>query len=600
MDSQPYKGDEKIIIAIDLGTTHSAVSFTHAYPGSVVDVRMVTKWPGQPEAAGDSKIPTLVAYKNRAVVACGAEARDYVGDEEYEVAKWFKLHLHPDSMKISDAPPAYGSNETGTPTIEIPPLPTGVNLTQVYVAFLQYMFTCTKTFFETNTPNGVAIWNRLKGDMVIILATPNGWDTAQQGFMKRAAKQAGMVNSDEDADLRIEFVTEGEASVHYALARTHSQTWLRKGAMFAVTDAGGSTVDSTLYECKEVSPKLVLEEVCASECVQAGGVFVDRAAQVMLKEKLKDSRFGDDASIHDMVEIFEKKTKRLFNGTQDSNVIDFGGRRDNDRAHNIIQGKITLGKNEVASTFDDVSMRTVNSCLKLLRGRKIQHLLLVGGFGESPYLRSRLKDTFSGKGTEVVTVEEPSKKAAAEGATIWYTKQLVVARASRYTIGIDVCPPYDANNRDHVLRRSLIYNDADGRQRIPGEFEIWINKDFKMDQEFRKDYDCRNHYSTKPTSLARFSVEVLAWEGELATKWTNDGSGARLPRMRRLCIVQGDLSPLLPYLTQQNGFNGSKYWCVEYKVIITFGGTKLKARLQWTEGGRTREGPIQVVPDSLA
>ncbi|KAG8813085.1 hypothetical protein FRC18_002677 [Serendipita sp. 400] len=524
MDSQPYKGDEKIIIAIDLGTTHSAVSFTHAYPGSVVDVRMVTKWPGQPEAAGDSKIPTLVAYKNRAVVACGAEARDYVGDEEYEVAKWFKLHLHPDSMKISDAPPAYGSNETGTPTIEIPPLPTGVNLTQVYVAFLQYMFTCTKTFFETNTPNGVAIWNRLKGDMVIILATPNGWDTAQQGFMKRAAKQAGMVNSDEDADLRIEFVTEGEASVHYALARTHSQTWLRKGAMFAVTDAGGSTVDSTLYECKEVSPKLVLEEVCASECVQ----------------------------------------------------------------------------NEVASTFDDVSMRTVNSCLKLLRGRKIQHLLLVGGFGESPYLRSRLKDTFSGKGTEVVTVEEPSKKAAAEGATIWYTKQLVVARASRYTIGIDVCPPYDANNRDHVLRRSLIYNDADGRQRIPGEFEIWINKDFKMDQEFRKDYDCRNHYSTKPTSLARFSVEVLAWEGELATKWTNDGSGARLPRMRRLCIVQGDLSPLLPYLTQQNGFNGSKYWCVEYKVIITFGGTKLKARLQWTEGGRTREGPIQVVPDSLA
>ncbi|KAG8846525.1 hypothetical protein FRB91_000708 [Serendipita sp. 411] len=477
MDSQPYKGDEKIIIAIDLGTTHSAVSFTHAYPGSVVDVRMVTKWPGQPEAAGDSKIPTLVAYKNRAVVACGAEARDYVGDEEYEVAKWFKLHLHPDSMKISDAPPAYGSNETGTPTIEIPPLPTGVNLTQVYVAFLQYMFTCTKTFFETNTPNGAAIWNRLKGDMVIILATPNGWDTAQQGFMKRAAKQAGMVNSDEDADLRIEFVTEGEASVHYALARTHSQTWLRKGAMFAVTDAGGSTVDSTLYECKEVSPKLVLEEVCASECVQAGGV---------------------------------------------------------------------------------------------------------------------------GKGTEVVTVEEPSKKAAAEGATIWYTKQLVVARASRYTIGIDVCPPYDANNRDHVLRRSLIYNDADGRQRIPGEFEIWINKDFKMDQEFRKDYDCRNHYSTKPTSLARFSVEVLAWEGELATKWTNDGSGARLPRMRRLCIVQGDLSPLLPYLTQQNGFNGSKYWCVEYKVIITFGGTKLKARLQWTEGGRTREGPIQVVPDSLA
>ncbi|KAG8792690.1 hypothetical protein FRC17_008556, partial [Serendipita sp. 399] len=317
----------------------------------------------------------------------------------------------------------------------------------VYSTFLRYMFDCTKSFFETNTPNGVAIWNRLKKDMVIVLCTPNGWDTAQQGFMKRAARQAGMVDSEEAADLRIEFVTEGEASVHYALARTHSQTWLKKGTMFAVTDAGGSTVDSTLYECKELAPRLVLEE--------AGGVFVDRQAESMLKEKLIDSRYGDDGSIHDMVEIFEKKTKRLFSGTQDSNILDFGGRRDNDREHNIIQGKITLTRNEVSRTFDEVITRTVNSCLKLLRGRKIQYLLLVGGFGESPYLRSRLKD----KGTEVVTVEEPSKKAAAEGATIWYTKQLVAARASRYTIGIGVCPAYDASDPDHVLRRDLAYDD---------------------------------------------------------------------------------------------------------------------------------------------
>jgi hypothetical protein len=27
-------------------------------------------------------------------------------------------------------------------------------------------------------------------------------------------------------------------------------------------------VDSTLYQCQSVKPKLVLQEVCASECVQ--------------------------------------------------------------------------------------------------------------------------------------------------------------------------------------------------------------------------------------------------------------------------------------------------------------------------------------------
>lgn len=72
----------------------------------------------------------------------------------------------------------------------------------------------------------------------------------------------------QDADSLLEYVTEGEASVHYALAHSQSATWLRKGVMFAVTDAGGSTVDSTLYECKEITPKLILEEVCSSECVQ--------------------------------------------------------------------------------------------------------------------------------------------------------------------------------------------------------------------------------------------------------------------------------------------------------------------------------------------
>jgi len=70
-----------------------------------------------------------------------------------------------------------------------------------------------------------------------------------------------------NADSRVEFITEGKASVHFALAYTKGANWLSKDAMFMVTDAGGSTVDSTLYECKSAE-SLVLEEVCASECVQ--------------------------------------------------------------------------------------------------------------------------------------------------------------------------------------------------------------------------------------------------------------------------------------------------------------------------------------------
>ena len=94
--------------------------------------------------------------------------------------------------------------------------------------------------------------------------------------------------------------------------------------MLAVVDAGGSTVDSTLYECKETTPKLILEEVRASECVQAGSVFIDRAAEHMLKTKLQGSKFSDDACIQGILEEFERKTKRKFDGTQVSSIIKFG------------------------------------------------------------------------------------------------------------------------------------------------------------------------------------------------------------------------------------------------------------------------------------
>ena len=94
--------------------------------------------------------------------------------------------------------------------------------------------------------------------------------------------------------------------------------------MFAVVDAEGSTVDSTLYKYKETTPKLILEEVRAGGCVQVGSVFIDRAAQHMLKAKLQGSKFGDDACIQGILGEFEKKTKRKFDGTQVSSIIKFG------------------------------------------------------------------------------------------------------------------------------------------------------------------------------------------------------------------------------------------------------------------------------------
>ncbi|KAG8755537.1 hypothetical protein FRC14_003960 [Serendipita sp. 396] len=164
-------------------------------------------------------------------------------------------------------------------------------------------------------------------------------------------------------------------------------------------------------------------------------------------------------------------------GLQESNVIEFGGRRDNDREYGIIQGKITLTASEVRTTFDGVIKQSADSCLKLLHGRKVKHLILVGGFGESPYLRLRFEEEFASQGTDVITDEEPSKKAAAyvspthiifphlshsEGAVMWYIKQMVTAHVARFTIGASILVLFNPANAEHWKRRNgvIIYPEA--------------------------------------------------------------------------------------------------------------------------------------------
>ena len=54
--------------------------------------------------------------------------------------------------------------------------------------------------------------------------------------------------------------------------------------------------------------------------------------------------------------------------------------------------------------------------------------------------------------------------------------------------------------------------------------------------------------------------------------------------MRRVCTLKADLSGLARSLKVQKGPRGQDFWRVEHSVAVLFGGTQLRARLQWYEG----------------
>ncbi|KIM25121.1 hypothetical protein M408DRAFT_26521 [Serendipita vermifera MAFF 305830] len=569
-----YIGREMVAVAFDIGTTSSAVSYTYLYPDDYARVRMVTKWPGQPESVGSSKIPTLLAYRDGQCEACGAEALDYVDDSHYDVAKWFKLHLHPSSMKVSSQPPPYGS-VPGNSGFEVPALPPSITVERVYADFMKYLMINLEDSFKQNIPNGAAIWKRLRDTMVVILTTPNGWDFSQQNVLRNAVVKAGVVSEEKTFDL-LEFVTEGEASVHYVLAYSQSKTWLASDTLFAVIDAGGSTVDSTIYDCKSTEPKVVLEEACESGCIQAGGVFVDRAAEIMLKHKLVGTKYGDQESITEMVAAFEGRTKRLFDGEIGSYAVDFGGTRDNDRRNGIIKGRLSLTKAEIASTFEDVIRRTMQSCLSLLSDRAIKYILLVGGLGDSPYLRKKLIELFESQGVIIVAVDEQTKKAAARGGHM----------------------AYDPEDREHRERSSLAYTSVDGLFKIPHLFGVLIRKGMRMESDFAVQEKLYRTSKTLQDLFKAIEYAIYVYDGDEVPRWIVNTKGKKLPQIRHLCSLKADMSNLQGSLQPHKGPQGP-YYRVDYTVSIRLGGTKLEARLQWKENGTLREGPITILPGAL-
>jgi len=79
------------------------------------------------------------------------------------------------------------------------------------------MYTCGRTYIEESHANGVALWASVESEIQFILTHPNGWEGVQQTQMREAAVRAGLVPDTTAGRSRVSFVTEGEASLHFAI-----------------------------------------------------------------------------------------------------------------------------------------------------------------------------------------------------------------------------------------------------------------------------------------------------------------------------------------------------------------------------------------------
>jgi len=166
-----------------------------------------------------------------------------------EVRTRFKLHLRSRvgaGMQVAE---------------KIPPLPINKTVVEVFADFLAYLLECAASFIQDTHANGMRLWESVKDQLHFVLSHPNGWEGAQQAEMRKAALLAKLIPDTAAGHARLSFVTEGEASLHFAVQNGLPIGVMESGEGVVIVDAGGGTIDISSYSKNCGEAKTKFEEV---------------------------------------------------------------------------------------------------------------------------------------------------------------------------------------------------------------------------------------------------------------------------------------------------------------------------------------------------
>ncbi|KAF9523664.1 hypothetical protein CPB83DRAFT_862443 [Crepidotus variabilis] len=597
-----YSGSRrKLVLAFDVGTTFSGISYCILDPGQIPGVKSVTRFPAQETSSGASKIPTIIYYDPEGRVrAVGAEAAqesiyDSAIEGEWYKAEWFKLHLR---SKFTSSKNLHES---------IPDLPPNKTVVDVVADFLSYLLNCASTYIRETYPNGDDLWNSFASATGIgsassstqtdgiqfVLSHPNGWEGKEQAQMRQAAVQAKLVPDTTDGHKRVSFVTEGEASLHFAVENGLLAS-ANDGEGIVVVDAGGGTVDVSTYKRSGGKGQKTFEEIAVPKCYFHGSVFVTLAAKDFLRKTLSESPFLDD--LDHITACFDKTTKTRFRNAEDPQYVKFGSARDNDADVQIRFGQMRLAGKDVAEFFQPSVDCVVEAVLEQIKaqGSNIRHMVLVGGFGASDWLYQRAKDRLAGKKLTISRPENNVNKAVSDGAISFHLDHYVRTRVSKVTYGCHIHVAYKSNDPEHVKRPQNKFTDADDTLRIKGYFQTVLKKDTQVteEQEFRHSLT-RTSTSATDTALNKAEVSFMCYRGEVKDpKWLDVDAD----NYTTLFTLSTN-SESVPRKTQRTS-SGKTFYSVEYEVVILFGLTELQAQLRWFDKGVEKRSAASMIYDS--
>ncbi|KAF4634009.1 hypothetical protein G7Y89_g4107 [Cudoniella acicularis] len=452
------KSQHKIIIGIDYGTTFSGVSYVTTDKSDIDDINIISSWPGDSSASW--KTPTRIAYsKNNPTIKSNKW-----GFEVYPKLtsySWTKLLLDKNAAVGDHDDPAL-SNMVGPGMLQLPHFRDAAGVCE---DFLHEVYThvsgrlrqqMTDLTFE-NTP--MECW----------ITLPAIWSEEAKDATLKAAKNAGFGSRPDD---NVFTIAEPEAAAIATLKRFADPNALNPVKVndnILLCDCGGGTVDITTYTITQVQPCLSFDELCIGIGGKCGSTYIDRNLHALLSKRFgsafDDLTFGQKGPGSKFMACFEL-LKRDFGLNEDREVRELSPLNlclPDSEYYDDYDRTVKLTYEDMQSLFDPVVAEItglVDQQVKEAKQEKnamIDRIILVGGFGESPYLNKALADWCRRNGNMTLICPEHPQSAVVLGAALRGLEGIAprVKRLRRH-YGVAVASSF----REGIDPESLAYFDT--------------------------------------------------------------------------------------------------------------------------------------------
>ncbi|GFF46529.1 heat shock 70 kDa protein 12A [Aspergillus udagawae] len=417
----------KIIVGVDYGTTFTGASYVSSRGSGLSDIILISTWPG-PSRDTETvfKAPSRIAYavENSRVTTNRWGYQVEPGMLSYS---WTKLLLDQGTpLTQYDDSTLETASQTGI--LKLPEGKAAVDVVSDYLSevYQHILKTISKNITEADlriTP--LEFW----------FTVPAIWSDRALDATRTAAQQAGFGESSLRPMDQIFLISEPEAAAVTALKKYTTSSMggsVKAGDGVLVCDCGGGTVDITTYLVLEVFPTLKFEELCTGIGGKCGSTAVDRNFYKLMSDRfgnafdnLPTKRKSPGSEFMKRFEIIKRDFGNSDEETTFELPLNMNVANPDPEFFDEEERLVLISSADLHSIFDPVIEQIVSLVRhQIADSRKetgkdiINRIVLVGGFGDSEYLRKAFRSSFGSTGKITITVPDSPQAAIVQGAAL--------------------------------------------------------------------------------------------------------------------------------------------------------------------------------------